>query len=846
MTVETKDITLPSTGGGFASGYKPGVVGGDEMIEPDGGLRPHWRMFVNLLDDLGPEELPGRWEQARRLIRENGITHNVYGDPNGLDRPWNLDMVPLLLPESQWKEVSEALVQRATLLDALMADLYGPAKCVAEGLLPAELLYNNPGYLRACHGIPVPRGRWLHLYAADIVRSADGRFRVLSDRTQAPSGAGYSLENRIVLSGILPAVFNQCNVHRLAPFFFAMRRMLTSIARVNCENPRVVLLTPGPYNETYFEHAYLARYLGYTLVQGNDLTVRDARVYLKTLGGLQRVDVILRRVDDDYCDPLELYHHSFLGVPGLVEAVRQGNVAVANALGTGVLQTPAFLSFLPALCRRLLGEELKMSSVQTWWCGNRDSLRYVLENVSKLVIKPAFPTPGSDPRFGEELSKEHLAQLVARVTARPGDFVAQEHVASPTAPVLLNERLQPRRIVVRAYLAESDGSYTVMPGGLTRVTAHENALIVSLQKGGGSKDTWVLADHPVTETTLLSTTTHSIELSRGGGDLPSRVADDLFWLGRYVQRAEGDVRVARCLFGRLMDHSRGDTAGAASMLALSMLGPTGIQLEDSRTQALVAEIFGPNGAAGLRRSIDHVQDLVRSLRDRITADAWRILQTIDRDLSEFDVNHDKNQSPGVMQLLNRLTVNFLAFGGVVADSMTRGQAWLFLDLGTRLERAIVVARLVRSTLSRVMPDESAVLDAVLEAADSSLTYRSRYLTQLDASAVVDLLVADETNPRAVAYQVAAIEEHLKQLPCEVDHPQRSPHTQLVLELRTKLRLANLRVACQPGKDGLRTKLDAMLTETIKSLEELAELISQIYFSHAAVARRLAGLGEQTT
>jgi uncharacterized circularly permuted ATP-grasp superfamily protein len=362
-------------------------------------------MFVSQLDDLGPEELPRRWEQARRLIRENGITHNVYGDPDGLDRPWNLDMVPLLVPAAEWREVSEALQQRATLLDALLTDLYGPAHCVAEGLLPPELLYCNRGFLRACHGITLPRGQWLHLYGADLIRLADGQFRVLSDRTQAPSGAGYSLENRIVLSGILPSVFRQSNVQRLAPFFIALRRMLTSLARSNVENPRVVLLTPGPYNETYFEHAYLARYLGYTLVQGNDLTVRDGSVFLKTLGELQRVDVIFRRVDDDYCDPLELYSNSYLGVPGLLEAVREGNVAVANALGTGVLQTPAFLSFLPALSKRFLGEELAMPSVETWWCGEPKSLRYVLENLSKLVIKPAFPKPGSDPEFGELLTR---------------------------------------------------------------------------------------------------------------------------------------------------------------------------------------------------------------------------------------------------------------------------------------------------------------------------------------------------------------------------------------------------------------------------------------------------------
>ncbi len=420
---------------------------------------------------------------------------------------------------------------------------------------------------------------------------------MLCDRTQAPSGAGYSLENRIVLSGILPTVFRQSNVQRLAPFFIALRRTLTSLARTNVENPRVVLLTPGPYNETYFEHAYLARYLGYTLVQGNDLTVRDGRVFLKTLGELQRVDVILRRVDDDFCDPLELYASSFLGVPGLVEAMREGNVAVANALGTGLLQTPAFLSYLPALCKRFLGEELMMPSVQTWWCGDDDARRYVLEHLSELVIKPAFPQAGSDPKFGQQLSSAERELLAARINADPINFVAQEHVISRSAPVLFNDKMQSRRFVMRSYLAASDGSYTVMPGGLARVTADEDSLVVSLQKGGGSKDTWILSSGPVNETTLLTAGLHQVELNRGGGDLPSRVADDLFWLGRYVHRAEGDVRIARCLLGRATDHARGEQPGVAQVLAGQLLDHPKFDSDDTNAYMLVAEVFTPRRLA---------------------------------------------------------------------------------------------------------------------------------------------------------------------------------------------------------------------------------------------------------
>jgi uncharacterized circularly permuted ATP-grasp superfamily protein/uncharacterized alpha-E superfamily protein len=843
-TIATQPSQLSIPQKGFASGYSATPHFADEMVEPDGSLRPHWRMFVSQLDDLGPDELPRRWDQARRLIRENGITHNVYGDPDGLDRPWNLDMVPLLVPEAEWANVSQALQQRATLLDTLLADLYGPALSVSEGLLPPELLYCNPGFLRACHGITLPRGQWLHLYAADMIRAPDGQFRVLCDRTQAPSGAGYSLENRIVLSGILPTVFRQSNVQRLAPFFIALRRTLTSLARTNIENPRVVLLTPGSFNETYFEHAYLARYLGYTLVQGNDLTVRDGRVYLKTLGELQRVDVILRRVDDDFCDPLEFYANSYLGVPGLLEAVREGNVAVANALGSGMLQAPAYLPFLPSLCRRFMGEDLMMPSVQTWWCGDKTALEYVLNHLSELVIKPAFPTIGADPQFADQMSRDELDQLAKKIAARPANFVAQEHIVSRTAPVLLNDKMQTRRFVLRAYLAAADGSYTVMPGGLARVTDTPDSLVVSLQKGGGTKDTWILSDGPVNETTLLTPGTHHVELSRGGGDLPSRVADDLFWLGRYVLRAEGDVRIARCLIGRVTDHGLADRPAAADLLAHFLIGPRKVPSDEAEAHAFVARVFAPSATGGLRSSINHIEGLIRSLRDRVSTDAWRILQGIERDLSDFDQCTDADKPGRVVQLLNRLAIEFLAFSGVIAESMTRGYAWRFLDMGNRIERALASARLFRAGIGNAVPDESSLLEAILEISDSSLTYRRRYFTHLDAAAVIDLLVADEANPRSIAYQVVAIEQHLNNLPRQSNHPQACPYLQLILKLRTRLRLADLVVDCKPDEKGFRAGLDSLLTEVIDTIQQVAGQVSQVFFSHAATARRLNGPGEE--
>ena len=390
------------------------------MITPDGELRPHYDTFVRSLETLGRHELASRWENAKRAIRDNGVTYNVYGDPEGVDRPWTLDMIPLLVPPAEWNHLEAALIQRAHVLNLLLGDLYGPQRLLHERQLPPSLVFGNPGFLRPCHGIAVPRGIHLHLHAVDLARSPDGQWWVLADRTQAPSGAGYTLENRIVLSRSLPEAFRDCQVQRLASFFWAQRDTLTALASAPRDTPRVVLLTPGPLNETYFEHAYLARYLGFTLVEGGDLTVRDRRVFIKTLDGLQPVDVIFRRLDDSFCDPLELRTDSTLGVAGLVEAARAGNVTIANALGSGAIETAAMSRFLPSLCRSLLGEELLLPSVPTRWCGDAGDLQYVLEHLDRMVIKRTFPPITGQPIFGRLLSTLQRSALVSEIRAQPG------------------------------------------------------------------------------------------------------------------------------------------------------------------------------------------------------------------------------------------------------------------------------------------------------------------------------------------------------------------------------------------------------------------------------------------
>jgi uncharacterized circularly permuted ATP-grasp superfamily protein/uncharacterized alpha-E superfamily protein len=808
----------------------------DEMLGAPGTPRPHWQALVRSLHALGGAELARRWEVARRLIHENGVTYNVYGDPRGMDRPWALDPIPLVSSEPEWAPIRTALAQRARLLDAILADLYGAQRLLREGLLPPELVFAHPTYLRPCHGVQLPPGGWLQLYAADLARSADGQWWVLADRTQAPSGAGYALENRLVVSRTLPEAFRESQVERLAGFFRRMQDALRALAPRNHDNPRMALLTPGPYNETYFEHAYLARYLGLTLVEGGDLTERDRVLYLKTLGGLEPVDVLLRRVDDVFCDPLSLRSDSSLGIAGLVHAVRCGNVAVANALGSGLVETPALLGFLPGLCRALLGEELALPSVATWWCGQDDALAYVEEHLAELVIKPAFPGLQMEPVFGARLAAAEKRALIEKLRARPYAYVAQEQVALSTAPVWDGERITPRHLVLRSYAVAGGGeSWMIMPGGLTRVSIAGDSLVVSMQRGGGSKDTWVCGEQPPLPISLLRPPGAPIELTRGGAELPSRVADNLFWLGRYLERLDGTARVARGVLRRSLDE-RADAVLAVPSLLLAFarnLGPAEAPPEDEA--ALLRALFEPESPRSLRSSLAAVHHLASSLRDQISLDTWRVLSELQLDFG--DANAPVPSAARARAVLNRLIVRLSAWNGLAMESMTRTLGWRFSDLGRRIERAAWTATLVGACLVDAEDDESPRLEALLDVADSAITYRRRYRGELQGAPILDLLLTDETNPRSLSFQLVALEDHVRQLPGGGARGERASEERIALGAQTRVRLADVRELARV-EECKRLRLEEFLWRTLDDLRSFSDALTRSYLSHVGEARRI--------
>jgi uncharacterized circularly permuted ATP-grasp superfamily protein/uncharacterized alpha-E superfamily protein len=839
--------------------YRIGKGFHDEMMTPDGEIRPHWQGLVDVLNHIGPEGLGVRWQEGRRLIHDNGVTYNVYGDPQSTERPWPLDPVPFVLDGAEWARIEAAIIQRAVLLNQILTDFYGPQQLLREGKYPPELVFQHPGFLRPCCGAPLPGGIHIHSYAADIARSPDGSWWVLADRTQAPSGAGYALENRLVSGRVLPDVFRAENVRRLAPFFQSYRDMLRGLAPKR-ENPRIVLLTPGPFNETYFEHAFLARYLGYTLVEGGDLTVRNNQVFMKTLGGLLPVDVIIRRQDDTYCDPLELRPDSMLGVAGLVQAVWSGNVAVANALGSGLLESAAPAAFLPVLAKHVLGEELKMPNIATWWCGDPQTREWVADHLTNVVIKPATPRLEFEPVFGPKLSLREREAMLARIKANPGAYVAQEQVSLSTVPVARDGLLHSRHLVLRVFAVASGDGYVVMPGGLSRITASLDSLVVSMQHGGGSKDTWICADAAPHQFSLLRKAAGPLPVSRATFDLPSRMADNLYWLGRYLERFEANVRTIRAILPRLYQDTD-PVAGAALAVCRQVLigsgyvgsrrergkpeveraesaerASTRTQLTESDVLALIAD---RDERRSLRSNVGEIRRVAYLLRDRISADAWRVLKHLDQQFTGTPPPEPLRVS-WAQDLLDRAVISLSAFSGLATENMTRGHGWRFLDMGRRLERGIQTVRLVRNGLGLESMPGDPELSTVLEIADSTLTYRSRYLNSLQPDLVIDLLLLDEGNPRSSAFQISKLRKHVDRLPESHPTTGHPKEARLALSMLTSIQLAEAAELIQTGEDGRMTDLDEFTDRLLTDLLTLSDTLARVYFTHAVPQRRLSG------
>jgi uncharacterized circularly permuted ATP-grasp superfamily protein/uncharacterized alpha-E superfamily protein len=836
--------------------YASLASGRDECLQAAGAFRPAWQKVVDAVNTLGADELDKRQTDARRLLRENGVTYTVYGDPHGRNRVWELDPVPLVIDAQDWASIESGLRQRAELLNLMLADLYGPRRLIREGVLPAMLIHAHPGFLRACDAVKISGQQQLLMYAADLARGQDGRMWVYADRTQVPTGAGYALENRMVTARVMPGELRDNKAQRLSTFFRQFSVALQKFAQHRREDPCIVVLTPGPGNETYFEHAYFASYMGYPLVQGGDLLVRDNRVWLKSLDGLKQVDVILRRVDDAWCDPLELREDSILGVSGLLNAARSGNVVLVNPLGSGVLEARALLPFLDACAQFFLKQDLSLSSVATWWCGQPSELSHVLANLDKLVIKTAYS--GGISWFGPRLSSEERQQLAARIRARPADYVGQEYARFSTAPALVAPgRIEPRHMMFRGFLCADGKGYNVMPGGLTRVARDTGGLFISNQEGGVSKDTWVLTDdasrqvrpHRLVEVPAAS---------QHDGRLPSRAAENLFWVGRYAERTEGVARLLRIALDKLADCEYfADECDVAvlqrvlrSLTALSASFPGFIgEGAEKRIAAPYEELStlarDRERRGSLAETLGFLVNAAYGVRDLWFGDTWRTVGSI-VDAAER-LQRPVSRLSDLHVALDRVVASLTAFAGITAESMRHDHAWVLLDLGRRVERTVQQASLLEECLVRPLPEDAEpfLVEALLSSSESLMAQRRRFRHSSKLHSALDLLVLDEQHPRSLAYQFERMLKRVAILPHSSSRRQEytgerySPIEKQVIEGATLIKLASIRqLSDAAGDNGDRESLKQLLHKLRGLMWRLSLDLSDLYFSHTPGVRHL--------
>lgn len=814
-----------------ALGYLPEAGVYDEMLTEKGELRPHWKTFGSFLNQCGKSDFNARAESIQRLLRDHGVTYNIYDDALGTSRPWSLDTLPFIVAQDEFLQIQRGLDQRGRLLNAILLDLYGPQKLICDGLIPASLVHANPGYLRPVVGINPPGGRFVFTMGSDLVRAADGRWRVLADRAQAPSGHGYALENRIILANVYAEEFSASKVKRLAAYFEMKRDMLRSLAPKNRSGDAGILMhTPGPYNETYFEHAFKARYLGFPLVEGADLTVRDRHVHLKTLEGLRRVDVLVRHVDDVFCDPLELNADSLLGMAGLLEAWRSGSVALANGLGAGLIETPALHPFMPGLCRHLLGEELILPCVPTWWCGQKRELDLVLSDPDRWVVKPAFVRGARNPVFLADLDAEQKAAMLNGIRAAPHEWVAQEVLSLSTTPTWTGEKIEPRSLVWRAFaIAQGDG-FIAMPGGLARVSPEPHRWLITMRSGGVSKDTWVIGDDTVDlyYESRRKQQPVVIRPARPPSGVPSRAADHLFWLGRYAERLEAVVRLLRAVMQRLGSEQTqtlgGEMKGCLAFMSRMGLVPNSVVNIMDHLEALLSD---PKRDSSVPDLLSRLRYNAAAARDRLSDDTWRLFNRIERDARLPAGPFHVSTAQGV---LDTLVLDLAAFSGMQQENMTRGHGWRFLEVGKRIERSCIILDLVSTATQQSAKDDS-LLNPLLEICDSTMTYRRLHFSRPQLLPVLDLLLLNDINPRSVSHQFSILGRQSAQLPQDptMDRSEGARHQ--CDALRSDLAALNLSSIAKSG-DEIYLHMPAACQSLTQGLEKLSDLITEHYFSHA--------------
>lgn len=825
------------------------------MWKADGSIRPHWQTYLDALQDMSCEEFHRRHTEVLLLLREDGSTYNIHGEEAGERWMGRFDPIPFILSQEDWRRIQEALRQRMRLLQSIFHDLYGPSTLLREGVLPLEIVYGHPGFLHSCFRKGESSAPPLAFCAFDVARSTDGRWRVLRHLAKAPSGLGYAVEIRTAMARVFPEIIRDCKAYRLSHFFRPLRTGLAGLLPDRGRDARIVILTPGPKAQTYFEHAYLSAYLGFPLVQGDDLTVRDAAVWLKSIDSLERVDVILRFVEDIRCDPLELLSSSGEGIPGLTEAVRRGNVALANPLGAGLLDGAALLAYLPEVCRHLLGEELLLPGPAAWWCGSPEARAGMLNRPECYQWTEMAPGGELQSVDGESMSPEDLSRLKGRLQTSPERFVAAERMAPASAPSLESGTLLPRPAILRLFAAMHGDGCLVMPGGIARHVDPGAAFLDNPSPVTGSKDLWVLATEPQKHTSLWLQPGRVEESLRAGSILTSRAADNLFWVGRYAERAEGLARLLRTVLRddvrRALSEDRSEREYFHLLLKSlthitggfpGFVGPGGHASLAAPEEELLAVVADPGRPGSLAATLQAMIRAAYAVRERWSKDTWRVLD--DLEVKGRSLSHTRTEGLRALQHdLDQLVTALMAFAGLGMESMIREQGWLLLDIGRRIERALQFIDLFQSLLVQRHDGDNVLEHLVLEAAlvttENIITYRRRYRSYLQLETVLELLLLDGTNPRSLGYQLQRLQEHVAGLPRERAGYRLDEDERAILEASSRIRLAAPKWLTEKSHPQKYIHLENTLKKVSDLLTSASDILSKTYFSHIQTPQQLA-------
>ncbi|MDO7171248.1 circularly permuted type 2 ATP-grasp protein [Mariniflexile sp. AS56] len=826
----------------------------DEVLKSNMSVNPNWDKLLSNLTEIGAETLISKQNEIDWLMDENGVTYNVYNDPKGMHRTWDLNIVPFLVHQKEWETIEKGIKQRSELLNLILKDIYGERELIKNGIIPPEVIYAHRGFLRQCDQIQYKTAKNLLIYSADLARGPDGRMWVVNDRTQAPSGMGYALENRFSTSRVLPDVFKDIHVKQPTHFFYEFNQMLIESAPQNKDNPTIVILTPGPLNETYFEHAYMSSFLGYPLVTGNDLVVRSGKVWMKSLKELKQVDVILRRVDDVFMDPLELREDSYLGVAGLLDVVREQKVAIVNPIGSGVLENSGLIPFMNVICKYFFKEDLILPQIASWWCGQKKERAYVLNNLTNLVVKRIDRSNRESIFFCEFLKPSELESLKKEILSNPFVFVAQEKISFSTAPDFVNGKLEPRKVMCRTFsIAHKDG-YSVMPGGLVRVAAERENLFVSNQRGGVSKDFWIVTDNPQTHIQNYSwDSTCRISIS-GINDLPSNTAENLYWSGRYLGRALVTARFLRTVLNKMSNEQYNkQKTQSESLLNLfqsvtnitstfpGFIGEEGEAALKNPLKEIRSLIIDGNRMGSFAQTLSSFNNSYFSLRNLWSKDMWRVFDGIQKIWKQFEEADDKKSTAALIKLLDRIITRLIAFMGLIEESILVEQGLLLYFIGLQTEQATMNIAKCRSLLVMNHKEHTQyeILEAVLNSHESLNIYRYSYRSYLSIENVINLILLDKEYPKSLTYQLRRIQKDIDRLPHSEVTGKATECQKFISEANFKIRSLKMDSLLELDTDGIiRQELDDALAELSDLLHEMSLSVSNTYFNHVYQQKQL--------